>query len=187
MQMSIDKRVERNIQSVMALRELLRDVVKNPSSYSHQDTLHQALRSQGSLAKFHDESKGIAPSSLNTIKRISESALEGGFDALDRLRTSAQQALAEVLLRGTRSNKVDKIGLAKRVKELEVENQQLRQDMLLLTLAFEKSLAQGKNYALKADGAAVAALCKREQRELLDTLSLRQHPVATNVTKFRED
>ena len=85
-----------------------------------------------------------------------------------------------------RSNKAGKIGLANRVKELEQENRQLREDLLLLTLAFEKSLSQGKNYAQKADGDAVMVLCRREQRELLDALSLRKHAVATNVTKLHE-
>jgi hypothetical protein len=171
---------------VLALRELLRDAIKNPTTYLENNDFQNALKSQGSLSKYCDESKGICPSSLNTVKRIAEIALEGGFDALDRLRADAFDAIAIDKAKGFQSNKVGKIGLAKRVKELEQENQALREDLLLLTLAFEKSLAQGKNYALKMDNDAVLALCKREQRELLDTLSLRRHPVSTNVTKLYE-
>ena len=184
--MIVDKRVGRNTQSVFALRDLLRDAMQNPAAYLENNDLQTALKSQGALSKYGDESKGVCPSSLNTVKRIAEIALEGGFDALDRLRAGAFDAIASEKAKGLRSNKVGKIGLAKRVKELELENQALREDLLLLTLAFEKSLAQGKNYAQTADGDAVMALCKREQRELLDSLSLRKHPVATNVTKLHE-
>jgi len=183
--MTLDKRVERNTQSVIALQELLRDVISNPTSYTNHSSLRDSLTSQGSLAKFNDESKCIFASSINTIKRIAEASLNGGFDSLNRLRIGAQESLAKEESKKTRSNKVDKIGLVKRVNELEDENQSLRQDLLLLTLAFDKSLAQSKIYAQKTDISAVAALCKREQRELLDMLSLRQHPITTNVTKIR--
>jgi hypothetical protein len=185
--MIVDKRVERNTQSAFALRDLLRDAIQNPAAYLENNDFQSALKSQGALSKYGDELKGIYPSSLNTVKRIAEIALEGGFDALDRLRAGAMDAIATEKAKGLRSNKVGKIGLAKRVKELELENQALREDLLLLTLAFEKSLAQGKSYAQKADGDAVLVLCRREQRELLDALSLRKHPpVTTNVTKLHE-
>lgn len=184
--MSIDKRVERNTQSVLALYQLLRDVVSNPALYTHNKLLRDSLISQGSLSKFNDESMCIIASSLNTIKRIAEATLDGGFDSLNRMRIGAQESLIKEENKKTRSNKVDKIGLSKRVKELECENLSIRQDMLLLTLAFEKSLSQGKIYAQKTEIPAVIALCKREQRELLDMLSLRHHPITTNVTKLRE-
>lgn len=185
--MTIDKRIERNTQSLFALRILLRDVNNNPASYIDHKLLRDSLRSQGALAKHNDESKCIYSSSLNTIKRIAESSLEGGFDTLDKLRIGAYEALLNEEAKGMRSNKSSKTGLSKRVKELEKENLQLRQDMLLLTLALDTSLAQGKNYASKTDVAAIIALCKREQREILATLSLRRYPAATNVKKLREN
>lgn len=180
--MKLDKRVERNTQSVVALRDFLREVLQDPAGFSEDSTLIEALKSQGGLSKLSVEHRGICPSSLNTVKRIAETALEGGFDALDRLRMGAQNAIMAEKSRMKRSNKVDKIGLRKRVDELELENQELRLDLLLLTYAFEKSLAQGHNYALKAEKSAVLALCGREQRELRDMLSLRQHPLPVNVT-----
>ena len=185
-EITLDKRVERNAQSVLALRELLQDAIKNPAAYLESNDFQNALKSQGALSKHCDESRGICPSSLNTVKRIAEIALEGGFDTLDRLRTDAFNAIATKKAKGLKSKKGGKIGLVKRVKALEHENQALREDLLLLTLAFEKSLVQGKNYALKAEVNTVLALCKREQRELLDSLSLRKHPVPTKVTILHE-
>jgi hypothetical protein len=182
----IDKRVERNTQSVLALWALLQNAIKTPADYLDNTDFENALKSQGALSKFGDESRGVRPLSLNTVKRIAEIAVEGGFDALDRLRANAFDAIAAEKVKGLRPNKVGKIGLVMRVKALEQENQALREDLLLLTLAFEKSLSQGKNYAVKAEGEAIKALCKREQRELLDTLSLRKYPLSTNVAKLHE-
>lgn len=184
--MAKDKRVERNTTSVLALRDMLRDVIKDPSSFANHVVLSQSLKSQGELAKFSDVQKDILGTSLNTMKRIADSALEGGFGAIDSLRIAARLALEKESAKEAQSNKVSKVGLAKRVKELEVENLHLRQDLLLLTHAFEKSLTQGRNYALKASSPAVKTLCIREQRVLWDSLSLRQFPVSTNLVKLHE-
>jgi hypothetical protein len=178
--MKLDKRVERNTQSVIALADLLREIIQNPASFTGYSNLFDRLKSQGELAKFSDESRGIYASSLNTVKRIAENALEGGFDALDRLRTSSLNAIMVQMHKKSRSNKIDKVGLRKRVKELEVENQLLRQDMLLLTYVLEKSLSQGHNYASNAEKPMIRTLCEKEQRELRDMLSLRERPPLTS-------
>ena len=182
--MKTDKRVERNTQSIIALRDYLREIIQNPNSFCENTTLLESLKSQGALSKLNDEPRGIFVSSLNTVKRIAERALEGGFDALDRLRIGAQDAIAAEKAKGHRSNKINKIGLCKRVKELELENQQLRQDLLRLTLAFEKSLAHGRDYAREPNKSTALALCERQQRELRDGLSLRQHPLPVNVASI---
>jgi len=83
-------------------------------------------------------------------------------------------------------DKETKAGLLLTIKELESEKQSIRNDLLLLTLAFEKSLRQGARYASLADP-SIQALCKKEQRELLDILSLRKNNLNTNVVKLHED
>ncbi len=183
--MNVDKRVEKNTLSVIGLRDLLKAVIQNPVAFVNQRTLSQALISQGALAKYIDESKNIFPSSINTVKRISEEVLDGGFDALDRFRKAAHSAILKEKFKDKKSNKASKVGLSKRVEELEVQNQIIREDLLLLTLAFESSLNQGYRYAMKGD-ASVQALCKREQKELIDMLTLRRHPTLTNVKNIRE-
>ena len=57
--MIVDKRVERNTQSVFALRELLRDTLQTPATYLENNELQNALKSQGALSKYSDESRGI--------------------------------------------------------------------------------------------------------------------------------
>lgn len=173
--MKIDKRVERNTQSLLSLEAFLHFVVNNPSEFLTDMALRDALRSQGALSKFSYSGRGVVGSSLNTIKRIAEGAIAGGFEALDRLRVAARDAIAIEEAKRQQSNKTTKVGLTKRVKNLEASNQQLRQDLFLLTMLFEKSLKQGYNYAAKTDKPAIVTLCKREQRELIDMLSLRKH------------
>ena len=105
----IDKRVERNTQSVLALWALLQNAIKTPADYLDNTDFENALKSQGALSKFGDESRGVRPLSLNTVKRIAEIAVEGGFDALDRLRANAFDAIAAEKVKGLRPNKVGKI------------------------------------------------------------------------------
>lgn len=183
---SMDKRVEKNNQSVLNLRDLLRDITLSPDKYLEQTLIIQSLNSQGLLAKLSDKSIGIFPSSINTQKRIAENVVDGGYDALDRLRINALLALEKKTHTNEQPNKETKAGLLLTIKKLESEKQSIRNDLLLLTLAFEKSLRQGARYASQAE-TSIQALCKKEQRELLDILSLRKHALNTNVVKLHED
>lgn len=185
MSLRMDKRIERNTRSVLALRDYLRKIIQNPASFTDKPNLVEALISQGALSKFSDESLGICGSSLNTTKRVADNTLEGGFDALNRLRIGAQEAIAGEKAKGKPSNKVNKIGLSKRIKEQEIEIKRLQQDLLITTLALNKSLAQSRYFAAKADDPSVLALCKKEQRVLQDTLSLRKYPIPGDMKSVK--
>ncbi|HEY9269144.1 MAG TPA: hypothetical protein VIO39_06820 [Methylotenera sp.] len=182
----MDKRIEKSNQSILGLRSLLRDICMNPGNYLKDENLTQALKSQNSLSKLSVPEKSISPSSINTLKRTSESILEGGFEALDALRKSALNAIERKMYESKQPDKETKTGLSLTIKKLEHEKQSLRNDLLLLTLAFEKALRQGARYALLADS-NTQEKCKKEQRELLDILSLRKHSFNTNVVKLRDD
>lgn len=182
----MDKRTEKNSQSLLNLRDILRDITISPDKYLEQTPIIQSLKSQGALAKLSYESKGIIPSSINTQKRIAENIVDGGYEALDRLRINALLAVEKKAYISKQPDKETKAGLLLTIKQLESEKQSIRNDLLLLTLAFEKSLRQGTRYASKAD-ISVQALCKKEQRELLDILSFRKHTLNINVVKLHED
>ncbi len=168
----VDVRVERNTESVLALKEFLTEVLRSPSDFKDNYELALALKSQGALAKYTDKSRLIRATSLNTMKRIARSTIAGGFEAIDRLRIAAQEAILQEENKATSSNKVTKAGLAKRVKELEGENLHLRTDLLLLTSVFRESLNQAKQYARKSGKESVLEACRNDQRILLDKLSL---------------
>jgi hypothetical protein len=113
--------------------------------------------------------------------------LDGGYDALNRLRISALNAISDQAAKANRSTKANKIGLRMRVHELEADNQRLREDLLRLTRALGRSLVQGRHYAERSDKPAVLALCAREQRELRSELSLMSTEFESNVVSIRRD
>lgn len=86
--MSLDKRVERNIQSISNLKNLLIEVIKDPQSYVEDKLLLDSLISQGKLAKYENQEDNIFATSINTMKRLS-SYPNCDFEALDKLRTAA--------------------------------------------------------------------------------------------------
>lgn len=167
-----DKRVERNTQSVFALRDFLHEVIRDPVNFNQNKTLLDALKSQGALSKYHDEVRGIYPSSINTLKRICKKSLEGGFDALDRLRVAAFQAIENESQKAQRSNKITRTGMRQRMSELEGHNQLLQQELLLLSFLLEKAMRQARQYAEHATHDHVRMICEKEQKEIRSFLSL---------------
>jgi hypothetical protein len=118
----IDKRVNNNIKSILALRDLLRKVCEQPSEYVKDSVLVKSLRSQGATARYSKQNENILGSSINTLKRISDEHIDGGFQALDRLRVNALNQVTDYSEKKNDSNKITRAGLAKRVKELEEQN-----------------------------------------------------------------
>lgn len=172
--MGIDKRVEKNSASVVALASFLREVTMNASNYCDDRELIAVLRSQGALAGFSREQYGIYGSSLNTVKRIAASTIDGGFEALNMLRVKALDTIAGHNKAAEKSSKKNKAGLTARVTELEEDKQVLLEELLLLTNLLEKSFIQGLNYAKASNDLTVLHVCNREQRQLKEMLSLRR-------------
>ena len=115
----IDKRLERSSKSTIGLRDLLRNICDSPASYKDNSDVISALKSQGALSKYTSEDLLIVPTSINTLKRVSDEYIEGGFQALDNLRKTALQRIDNYKERGNSSNKSTRAGLSKRVTELE--------------------------------------------------------------------
>jgi len=167
-----DKRVERNRKALAALAALLHAVLENPAEYISNTELVDSLKSQGALAHFSDESLSITGTSLNTMKRIAEEMFAGGFGELNRFRLAALNALHALKHKQDVSNKTTKAGLQKRVKELEQDNQKLREELELLTFALARNMGQAKRYAERSGIRGVIELCVREQRDLLAMFEL---------------
>jgi hypothetical protein len=181
--MKIDKRVEKSTKSLKSLVAFIQEIVNDPTPFAKDERLRKMLRSQGSLAKFSDDSLGICSTSLNTVKRQADASFEGGFAHLNRLRLTALSALASVERVAESGNKRTKAGLEQEVGRLERSEQQLYQDLLRLSDAFQKSLRHGRNYAEEANDPVVLQRCIREQKELLAEVSLMSTP-RSNVIPF---
>jgi len=142
-----DKRIDRSIKSIIALRNFLRDVCEKPVKYREDQLLRDALKSQGGLAKYTNEELGIKSTSINTLKRISTEVVEGGFKALDDLRKGASERIEDLEQREKTSNKRTRSGLAKRVGELEEDNLILEQTIFFLVQALTEAVGDIKSVA----------------------------------------
>lgn len=151
----------------------MRVALTHPSRLSNDNEFLSALNSQGSLARYSNVDHGIVGSSLNTMKRLANELVPGGFEGLDGLRKAAISTFVTEPLNETGPGRSSKAALLNKVSRLESSVEMLRGDLLLLTLALDKSLRQGKEYASNAEE-HVRIRCNKEQRDLLDMLTLRK-------------
>lgn len=151
-------RLQKSVRSMQALEKLLINVAFDPRPYADDKELRYALRSQGSLAKFHSEKLGIQTSSLNTLKRVANSALVGKFAIFDEKRLKALDALKEAASTTPLEKKTRQKILEERLLKSNSALQTALQDNWLLTQALDRSLKQGRYYATQADKPRILAL-----------------------------
>ena len=171
--MSTDARVRKSANSMLALNKLLTKVIAEPEKYLCDEAIVAALATQSSMAKFESEELGIVASSINTLKRISESELEGGFAALDSLRSTALDKW-KVLQQASLKRKTRLYEVQAELVQIKAQLKIAQQDNWTISNAFRKSLRQAKYYAKQASDPHVLALCEREQKELWAMFSLRR-------------
>jgi len=170
--MKLDNRNERNTRSVISLKDFLKEIIDNPADFVENTAVFNALKSQGGMSKLCDVQRNIIGTSLNTVKRIYKKTFQEDFKILDLLRITAYESIELHKSKKISSNKITKSGLLKRVKELEQTILLRDEDMLCITLALEKSLTQGRYYAIKSENPTLIALCTKEQREIRIMMSL---------------
>jgi len=170
------ERRERDIQSVKALRALLREVAAKPAPFRTDANLKSMLASQGALAKHADPSRGISAMSLNTQKLVAEIAL-GSYDVLDRLRKGASESLESEIARGSKSNKSTKQGLRRRTEELEGEVSLLAFDLGQMTHAWARLVSVASAMADELGTEAAVIRWRKELRSIEAGLSLRKKPM----------
>lgn len=171
----MEKRTRRSVDSVMALFKVLTEVNSTGIFNSEQNLLIQSLGTQGAMAKLHIEELQIRGMSLNTLKRIANDHLVGGFDRLDELRKACLVKLAgakteEEHQAAKRSD--TRRALQNRVLELEQTIDRLNEDFMFLSERLGVAMKQARIYAVEA-GTEATARCRREQREMLNSLGLR--------------
>jgi hypothetical protein len=171
--MKAEQRGARNVASVLALEELLRSAIADPSAFVGCSVFVSSLRTQGGLAKYNDDSRAIVALSLNTMKSAADLAVEGGFANFDTLRTSARLGIETKMLQGSNPIKSSKVGLRLENQQKEEKLKILGGENLVLTYCLVQALRQGKAYAAESNS-AVQARCQKEQRELLAKLTVRR-------------
>ncbi|SGY93163.1 Putative uncharacterized protein [Moritella viscosa] len=144
------KTLEINQKKIMETKSLLREIIKEPSSFRDIEALTPALKSQSGLAKYRDSERDIAPCSLNTLKSASESLLDRGFTELDELRINAKDAIEKVVI-GNKVTKSTRTGLKNTVDELESKLKTMRNSNFLLTTMVSELRYELKKMALSSE------------------------------------
>lgn len=133
--------------SLMALREILLEVIKEPQLVRIYGNLRAAIKSQGALASFElsinlNDGRCIhKPAiSLNTLKSHADATISGGFKELDRLRKLALESIESFEKQPIRATKRTKSGLSIRLTELESELQTQRKTNYILLQAISTAM-----------------------------------------------
>lgn len=166
-----DKRIDKNIQSLLKLKELLQTICKNPDEFKDNDGIIVFLKSQGKLSSYENEDIGITKTSINTLKRISSHVFENGFEDLDKLRVKALETIINVKNNEISSNKQTKTGLSKRVEELEKQVETLRKDEYILLQSIMNTITELKTISHNKRTDDQKELCEKLIRKLVSTVN----------------
>lgn len=129
----MDKRLERNKYNVLNLKKFLIEINQYPQAMLEEvPDLLEVLKNQGSLSRYQDQKRNIIPSSLNTLKRISDRFLENGFEEIESLRNLAIQTIHKELDKKTVSHKLNKEDLKNTIKEVNSQQDELKAIHLVL-------------------------------------------------------
>ncbi len=153
--------------STLAIIDILIDTSKHPDKYITNNDYLNSLRSQGGLCHLRIPERHIFPLSLNTFKHYCQQFAPGGFDAINKLRLDALEALRNYTQPENKPRKTQK----KLISELQSENARLSLDLLLLTKLLKISMQQTKFYAEQSGDQNIIALYHKERRELMDMLT----------------
>ena len=178
-----DKRSERSSKSVINLCKLLRKVCESPEAYRNDEYLRTALKSQGGLAKYSNNDFDITPTSINTIKRVAYEVVDGGFKALDDLRTGALERIEHHELKEKKSNKRTRVGLVKRVDELENDVMKLEQINFLLVQSITETISDIKSIANIESSETRNQRSKEAIRKLMSIMSINPAPFDRTPSK----
>lgn len=164
---------EKNAKSLLALRDLLQLVMRQPARFAENEELLKALSSQGATAaleiEFEEdgELKRKERMSTNTLKAHSANVFELGFEGFDALRVGAADAIASFKNRRESSNKRTKDGLSRRTAELESQLEQ--HQMINMVLLQGLSMAIGHFRTIRQD--VKPALMEKRAKDAIETLT----------------
>lgn len=170
--MRSDPRLIKNIRSTKKIKELLEQIIATPDLFSSDHKIVKSLNSQGALAKLTIEKSDIFASSLNTLKRVANSEITGGFHFLDSLRLRAKNSLGNLTPPLPKKSQVTQERLSGKNADLQRKLKQAQQDCWRLTIAFNKAMSQAQRYAINSKDETIIALCRKEQKELRAMFSL---------------
>jgi hypothetical protein len=178
----MDRRVQKNLASIQAIREILLAIIQTPSQFSEDEDLQKSLKSQGGIAKLEYEvtidQKDVhkASMSLNTLKRYADDIFDQGFEGLDQLRIKALEAIQTHIDRERRPDSRSRIGLQLKVRELEDELEKHRSTNFLLLQAITSAMSSIKGVRDASDAELREKRAKEGLNRIRAIASLNPHP-----------
>lgn len=130
------------------------------------------LVSQGSLAMFTLESRGIRATSLNTCKKNANRFLPGGYQQLDAARKAALVCLKAAGNRDSAKSNRSRASLLERIDELERANRLLREDLSHISDAFLFAVRCCRRLATDARSPTLLKRHAIDEREMFARASL---------------
>lgn len=184
--MSNDKRVLKNQEIIKAIHSFLVDIENFPEKYINEKlTLIEILKSQGGLSKYENKDIGIEKTSLNTLKRISPSVIDGGFDELNKCRIKALHSIKNDKTKNI-SNKNSKNGLELTIKDLENKIKLLQESQLILIQGLTKGISSLNQIEKTKDSSRCNKLAEISRKEMLSIMSCSQKKIiANNVVNIK--
>ncbi|UZM16206.1 hypothetical protein LZV00_11045 [Pseudomonas kielensis] len=123
--------------SIQSMVKLIRHILTHPEHFTEDEHVRSALKSQGALssltylAEFESESIAITPVSLTTLKsKIYSITGDVSFELLDKMRLEALSKLQRCEALGGQKNRRSKQFFAKRITQLELDLNTLRENNL---------------------------------------------------------
>lgn len=138
----MDKRIEKNIENIKNIKELLMYIISNPeNSLTEFPNIYNDIKTQHSLSALVNEKFNVKSSSLNTLKRTAVKVFDNGFEELERLRDLSVKNIEKCLNKSSKqiNNKDEKI------KQLETEIQNLEKLHLICINQLMENLNTFKN------------------------------------------
>lgn len=162
--MNIDKRIEKNTISLVNLKKLLLNICKEPANYI---SFKDILKSQGAVSKYSNVDLEISPTSINTIKRLSVSIFENGFEDFDKLRVCALSAIETFDSNQNKVISTTKKGILDKFSDLEKNNQLLVQSNFELLEALQRTMLDLKAIKKLASNKDVDSYINDSMKKLL--------------------
>lgn len=126
--------------SIVKKFQLLENVYASPNDFSKEDRnlVLKACKSQGSLALFSCEERGIGYSSLNTMKAQANRILDDGFVSLDRMRKNVLTKLEHLIAKEARPNRGTRAELLLKIAEQEQTIQMMNNSITTMTAKLDE-------------------------------------------------
>lgn len=159
--------------SVTNLAHLLEEVLKKKTFASFPELSEEILKDQSRFAAVSIPSRGIVGVSLATLKTVANVEIDGGFKALDSMRKTLLGLRLEFDSSIAKpASPRSKLGMQKRIKELERSETQLLADLSAISGAFYAAITLARSIIKDSGRADLIKRYRDEEAQLRARASL---------------